>query len=413
MPSAIVTGATGILGREIVFELGRHPQQWPTVHALSRSRKEDYPSNVVHSHIDLTSSADDMANDLQNVRGEYIFFAAYLQQDTEQGNWDVNGAMLDNFLQALAKTGAIKNVKRIILVTGCKQYGVHLGATKVPMTEDDKWLTGDDRPPNFYYNQQNILHRFCKEHDIEWTVTYPNDVIGYAEGNFMNLSTAVGLYAAISKELGQELVFPGSPEFYVRFDSFTDSKLHAQFCAWAAMEPRAANQAFNVVNGDAESWQHMWPKVASYFGMKVKPDQFETAWSSKVAGYLGMDAGGVQNLQDRPPIADFANSMGLKGHPVTHQSRVEQVIDLVKWSQRSDVKKGWKTLAEREGLKKDALEKATWTFLGFVLGRNYEVVVSMSKARKAGWTGYIDTWEALEGVFEELAEAKILPKRDS
>lgn len=91
MPAAIVTGATGILGREIVAELGRHADQWPTVHALSRSKKDTYPENVVHNHIDLTSTAEEMAKDLKTVHGEYLFFAAYLQKDTEQENWDVNG----------------------------------------------------------------------------------------------------------------------------------------------------------------------------------------------------------------------------------------------------------------------------------------------------------------------------------
>ncbi|KAK5011620.1 hypothetical protein LTR39_004484 [Cryomyces antarcticus] len=93
MPSAIVTGATGILGREIVSELGRSPQQWPTVHALSRSKKDEYPQNVVHNHIDLTSSAKEMAEQLKNVEGEYIFFAAYLAQDDEKEAADVNGML--------------------------------------------------------------------------------------------------------------------------------------------------------------------------------------------------------------------------------------------------------------------------------------------------------------------------------
>ena len=91
MPSAIVTGATGILGREIVNELGRNPQQWPTVHALSRSKKEEYPENVIHNHVDLTLSADEMVKKLENVEGEFLFFAAYIQKDSEQENWDVNG----------------------------------------------------------------------------------------------------------------------------------------------------------------------------------------------------------------------------------------------------------------------------------------------------------------------------------
>lgn len=81
----------GILGREIVKQLASNPEKWKTIYALSRSKKDEYPPNVVHKHIDLLSSADQMAQDLQGIEAEYIFFAAYLQKDTEQENWQVNG----------------------------------------------------------------------------------------------------------------------------------------------------------------------------------------------------------------------------------------------------------------------------------------------------------------------------------
>ena len=80
-----------MLGREIIIELGKQPQKWSTIHALSRSKKDDYPENVVHSHIDLTSSVDEMARELEGVSGEYLFFAAYLEKESEQEAWDVNG----------------------------------------------------------------------------------------------------------------------------------------------------------------------------------------------------------------------------------------------------------------------------------------------------------------------------------
>lgn len=413
MLAAIVVGATGILGREIVHELSKHRQQWPTIHALSRSKKEEFAETVIHHHINLLSSPDEMAKDLKTVQGNVVFFAGYIQKDTEQENWDVNGTILSNFLQAIVKTGAVNGIDRIVLVTGAKQYGVHLGAVKNPMLESDPWLTDSKWPPNFYYNQQNILHSFCKEHDKEWTVTYPNDVIGYAVGNYMNLATAIALYAIISKELDvkdEGLVFPGSPSFYTKFDCFTNSKLHGQFCTWAATDPRAANEAFNVHNGDAESWQNLWPKVATYFGAKVKPNQFAATTGSSVLKYVTGDAGSTAKLAPEPPLSDRAGELGLQGHPALEQSVVEQHIDLEKWSQRSDVVQAWERIAEKHGLQKDAFEKATWDFLGFVLGRKYDLVISMSKARKAGWTGYVDTWESLEGTFEELREAKILPK---
>jgi hypothetical protein len=209
-------------------------------------------------------------------------------------------------------------------------------------------------------------------------------------------------------------IFPGSPDFYTNFDSFTTAKLHAEFCAWAALEPRAANQAFNVVNGDVESWQNLWPRVAEYFGTKVKSDQFKSAYgggmASSLSKYLGGDASSTMDMAPQPPISVSAAELGLEGTPVLQPNKVEQHIDLVKWSQRSDVKQAWEKIAEREGLDKESFDKATWAFLGFVLGRKFDLVISMSKAREAGWTGYRDTWHSLEGVFDEMRKAGVLPK---
>jgi NAD(P)-dependent dehydrogenase (short-subunit alcohol dehydrogenase family) len=92
MPTAIVTGATGILGREIVAALGKD-KQWTKIHALSRSQKEAYPPTVQHDHVDLTAAPQEIAKQLkaQNVTGEYLFFSAYLAKDTEEEASDVNG----------------------------------------------------------------------------------------------------------------------------------------------------------------------------------------------------------------------------------------------------------------------------------------------------------------------------------
>lgn len=299
--------------------------------------------------------------------------------------------MLDNFLKAVPNN----NTKRILLVTGAKQYGVHLGQPKNPLLESDPWLTGADFPPNFYYRQQEILHNFCAQNrprnpnKITWTVTYPNDVIGFATGNFMNLATGIGLYAAVTKELNPNnttnpiapLPFPGSQIFYTRFDTFTSARLHASFCEWAITAPSAANQAFNVVNGDTQSWSDLWPRVARRYGMRVPPDQF--ASSEKDLPHAQS-----QKLNNPPPISVAAERAGLVGTTVGHEPSVlSQRVNLVKWSQQKEVKAAWERLAEREGLQKEAFEQATWGFVDFVLGREYDIVQSMSKAREAGWTG--------------------------
>jgi nucleoside-diphosphate-sugar epimerase len=101
MSTALVAGATGMLGRQIVFELGRDPEKWSSVNAFSRTQKEDYPENVTHKHLDLTSSAQGIAKDIGDIKGEYLFFAAYLQKDSEQENWDVNGCWNPSFDKAI------------------------------------------------------------------------------------------------------------------------------------------------------------------------------------------------------------------------------------------------------------------------------------------------------------------------
>ena len=313
------------------------------------------------------------------------------------------GAMLRNFLEALQITGAIKSLKRIVLVTGAKQYGLQFGRTKNPMVESDPRIDDPGRPPNFYYYQQDILKEMAASASWDWVVTYANDVIGFASNNFMNLTTTLGLYAAVSKEMGGELTWPGGETFYHAATSFTDSKLHAAFCLWAALEPKCGNQTFNVVNGDVESWQSLWPKVAARFGCTVPKDQL----SRKLDPSLST----LQDLSDKPPIMLQASSMGLEGSSLLKPSTLEGRIDVTKWSQREDVKAAWMRLAKRKVLDEDVFARAPWGFLLFVLGRDYDIIISMSKAREYGWTGYKDTWTAFDEVFSELESAGMLPKR--
>lgn len=232
----------------------------------------------------------------------------------------------------------------------------------------------------------------------------------------MNLTFTLGLYAAVTKELGSKtLPFPGSTDFYTCFvshlyvmfrlltnmkhqDCFTEAKYHAEFCHWAATNPACSNQAFNVVNGDVVTWSSMWRKVAARFGLTLDTEDL-----SKPA-----PDGDIMKLAPSPPASVTAEENGLVGY--YKQSAVEMRINLEKWAKRDDVKEAWKRVADREGLDQDAFEKVTLGFLNFVLGRNFNIVISMTKARKAGWTGYLDTWEAFENVFAKYEELKMLPK---
>lgn len=407
MTTAIVTGATGITGQAVVNELIKS-SQYKKIYTLSRSQPGQTHEKVEHASLDLCGDANQMADSLKSVQGAtQVFFCAYLANDDEGEAAKINSSMLQNFLDALHITGALKDIKRIILTCGLKQYGVHLGLPKQPMEETDPIHQGDNWPPNFYFSQQKVLIDNASKGQYKWTVTLPQDVLGYAKGNFMNECTALGLYCAVAKVAhpNSELPFPGSRINYLAFNCWTSANLHARFCLWAASAPNAENQIFNVTNGDTQSWQTLWPRIAMRFGCKIPQDQFHGGDRST---YRSFAAAGPRTLHDPPPIALQAESMGLPDL-ANHPSTLYQQIDTAKWSQRPEILRAWKTLRDKYNLDQTAWDKATWGFLTFVLGREYSCVVSMSKARKMGWNGYEDTWDSFEEVFSKLEEEGILP----
>ncbi|PYI36134.1 NAD(P)-binding protein [Aspergillus indologenus CBS 114.80] len=421
MPSAIVTGATGITGSAIVHHLCKD-NQYAKIYSLSRSNPGYASPKVQHATLDLQSSAEDMARSLQGVRADYVFFCAYLARDDPTELTRVNAAMLRNFLRALELTGAIKHLQRFVLTCGFKHYGVHLGNCKQPLREDDPVLetgasastdgsggSGTAWPPIFYYEQERILADAAAQGAWEWVVTLPEDVLGYARGNFMNEATALGLYCAVSKVLpGSQLPYPGSKANYFAFNTWTSANLHAKFCLWAATAPHAGNNLFNVMNGDTESFQNLWPRLAARFGCTLPDPMFPGGGGPDSAGFGDFEATTVR-MENPHPITEQEQTIGVRaeGSPTLFLQ-----VDPEKWARREDVNAAWGKLRDAYGLDQKAWEKATWDFLTFVLGRDWSCVGTMSKARKLGWTGYADTWEELEETFAVLEKEGVLPPVD-
>jgi len=50
---------------------------------------------------------------------------------------------------------------------------------------------------------------------------------------------------------------------------------------WAAESPNAANEAFNITNGDVFEWRNVWPALAKTLGVESGPDT-----SMSLAAYL-------------------------------------------------------------------------------------------------------------------------------
>ncbi|RSL92659.1 hypothetical protein CDV31_015066 [Fusarium ambrosium] len=406
MTTAIVVGATGIVGRAIVEHLLKE-ESISTIFCLSRKSSGLVHAKIKHAFLDLRASGAEMAAGLSGIRAEYVYFSAYTAPSDPDEMFKVNNAMLENFLAALEQTGAISSVKRFILTCGLKQYGVHLGQPKQPMVETDLPLTtgvgGIDWPANFYYTQQSLLETMAAKHGFEWVCTLPKDVIGHAKGNFMNQATALGLYCAVSQALpGSKLPSPGNRNNFFSFNTWTSANLHARFCLWAAAAPGAGNQIFNVVNGDVESWQSLWPRLAKRFNCNIPDAPFTTASRGEEASRY--------ELKTPQPIFAYAGQLGIGSDPaVAKHATIDLPIDLSKWSQRPDVVKAWEALRDEHHLDQGAWENATWGFMAMAFGREYSTVASMSKARKLGWTGYENTWDAFEETFEVLEREHILP----
>ncbi|KAF9887794.1 hypothetical protein FE257_009600 [Aspergillus nanangensis] len=416
MVSAIVTGATGITGSAIVHHLLKDPS-YSKIYSFSRSNPGYQDPKIQHVTLDLQGSAKEMARTLQGVSAEYVYFCAYLVPNDPAELSRVNAELLSNFIEALELTGAIRNIKRFILTCGFKQYGVHIGQAKQPLLETDPLLEnqagGVSWPPIFYYDQQRILAQAAQKGAWEWVATLPEDVLGYARGNFMNEATSIGLYCAVSKVLpGSELPFPGSKANYFTFNCWTSANLHAQFCLWAAVTPGAGNQIFNVMNGDTESFQNLWPRLAARFGCRIPDPMFPNGGVRDTKGFGDYESSTIR-FPNKPPLKAVAAELGLSADPTMENSPTLFLqVDPEKWAKRHDVNDAWAQLRQKYQLDQHAWDKATWDFLVMTMGRDWSCVGSMSKARKLGWTGYADTWDELEETLQILEREKVLPPLD-
>ncbi|KUL81342.1 hypothetical protein ZTR_09932 [Talaromyces verruculosus] len=360
--------------------------------------------------LDLQMSADEMAENLKDTSVAYVYFCAYLARGDPAKLSRVNGLMLSNFLRALQMTGATKTLKRFILTCGFKHYGVHLGHCKQPLREDDPLLAEDQGviswPLIFYYEQERILKDAATRGNWGWVVTLPENVLGYARGNFMNEATALGLYCAVSKVLpGSELPFPGCKANYFAFNCWTSANLHARFCLWAASSPGAGNSIFNVMNGDTESFQNLWPRLAKRFGCKIPNPMFPHGGTPDTQGYGKYEATTVR-FHNRHPLAVHAHELGVS---IDDDSTLFLQVDPEKWAKRKDVNDTWAKPRDVYNLDQKVWGKATWDVVTFVLGRDWSCVGTMSKARRLGWTGYADTWDELEETFKTLEREVVLP----
>ena len=349
---ALIAGVSGIIGRHLAEHLTA-TKGW-TVSGISR-HKHDLPKGVQHIAVDLTDDETVKAA-LKDVKPTNVFITTWLRQPTEAENCKVNAGMVRNLLQAMEG----KPLKHVALVTGLKHYMGPFEAyakTKMitPFREEQPRLPYQ----NFYYDQEDEVFAAAEKQGFGWSVHRPHTLIGYTVGNQMNMASTLGAYAAICKETERPFVFPGSPQQYEAVVDVTDGRIISKHLEWAATEPQARNNAFNIVNGEVFRWNWLWPKLAAHLGVEA-------------AEYPGH----AQSLEKQ--------MVGME--PV------------------------WDKIVARHGLQKNPLNKvASWWHSDADLGRLIENFTDMTKSRDMGFTAYQNSVRSFTDAFDKFRAAKVLP----
>lgn len=344
---ALVVGAQGVIGRNLIDHLATL-EEWDII-GLSR-RGGDSSGRVGYIAVDLLDKDNSrrQLSALTNVT--HIFYAAYQEKPTWAELVPPNLAMLVNVVDAIESVA--RGLSHISLMQGYKVYGAHLGPFKTPARETDP----DHMPPEFNIDQQNFLESRQQGKSWTWSAIRPSVVGGFALGNPMNLAMVIAVYAAISKELGLPLRFPGKPGAYDKLLEMTDAGLLSKATVWAATDPHCVNQAFNINNGDLFRWNELWPKIARYFGLETAPP-------------LPMSLSVV--MADKEAL--------------------------------------WNSMMAKYGLGHSYSEVSSWGFGDFVFSWDYDMFADGSKARRSGFHEFIDTEEMFMRIFDDFRRRKVIP----
>jgi nucleoside-diphosphate-sugar epimerase len=264
----VIAGATGLVGNAALRHFGASgPCE---VVALSRRRPRDL-HGARHVAIDLTSAADCRVAAAELEGATHLVYAALYEAPQLVDGWRdpqqirTNDLMLRNLMGVLEPVAP--DLRHVALLQGTKAYGVHVRPLTVPAREGRSEMY---EQPNFYWAQENFLRELQtaktpKEKSWHWSILRPVLIVGLAMGGAMDLIPPLGVYAAMLREQGRPLDYPGGA---ARVAQAVDVDLLARAIAWSGEAKEARNEAFNVTNGDVFTWENIWPAIADALEMK-------------------------------------------------------------------------------------------------------------------------------------------------
>jgi len=153
------------------------------------------------------------------------------------------------------------------------------------------------------------------------------------------------------------LRFPGTEAAYRALYQLTSADILASAAAWAGDTKAAANEIFNITNGDYFRWQFMWPRIAGMFRMEV-------------AEPVPM------------PLATYM----------------------------ADKAELWSEMTRKYKLQPTPYDQVVaWNFGDFIFNSGFDNITSTIKARRAGFYDCIDTEDMFAQLFESLRVKRVIP----
>ena len=262
----VVAGATGLVGSAALRHFGGIGDC--DIVALSRRRPRDLQGELQGAQfvaVDLADAAQCAAAAPALQGATHLVYAALHEKPNLVDGWRdatqirTNDLMLRNLMAALEP--ASPSLRHVALLQGTKAYGVHVRPLTVPAREGRSEMY---EQPNFYWAQETFLRELQQGKGWHWSILRPVLIVGLAMGGAMDLIPPLGVYAAMMREQGRALDYPGGA---ARVAQAVDVDLLARAIAWAGEADAARNEAFNVTNGDVFAWENIWPAIADALDM--------------------------------------------------------------------------------------------------------------------------------------------------
>jgi len=170
----------------------------------------------------------------------------------------------------------------------------------------------------------------------------------------------------------------------------TTARLTGYLSELAVLEERCANQAFNAQDGGAVSWDRFfhelvrWYSVPGVCGPRANEENFkEIRFAGGKDGPLGYG----------PPLI------------------VRQSYQLMEWAKEPSNKRAWEEMmAQSKGqLTKNVFEGGNSDFFMGDFAYLPFGTLSMNKARRFGFCGFVDTLESIFEMYQEMEKLGWLP----